>query len=420
MKKFILLICLFEVFISEAQSTDSLSLTYCLDQTVANFPLIKQKDIYPAISNLQIENLSKNYLPQMTLNGSATYQSEVTSIPINMPGIPEIYKDNYKATLDINQMVYDGGITKSQKKIEDASLKIDNQKVTVDLYTMKSTIIQLYFNVLLMQEYEKQYKLVIDELTGKLKTVESAVRNGAQMQTNADLISIEILKTKQLIEDIINTKNANIDMLALYMNKPLKPGSSFGAPKNLSDPTDTICIREEQKLFDFQKNRLDEMKKLSTGRLTPRVSIFGQAGYGRPGLDMFSTTFDPYYMVGARLSWNFWNWNQTKNEIKILDYQKELVNNLREVFDQTLKISIEKELSDIRKYQDLIEQDMEIVKLRESIIKAYSSQLDNGVITSTDYIIHFNNKNQSVLLYETHKLMLTRSIVNYLYLLGKF
>jgi outer membrane protein TolC len=414
------MICILATQISEAQINDSLSLSYCLDQTIANFPLIKQKDIYPVMSNLRIENLSKNYLPQMSANGSATYQSDVTTIPVNMPGMPEIYKDNYKVTLDINQMVYDGGITKSQKKIEDASLKIDNQKVMVDLYNLKSIVIQLYFNVLLMQEYEKQYNLVIDELTEKLKTVESAVRNGAQMQTNADLIRIEILKAKQLIEDIINTKNANIAMVGLYMNKSLKPGSTFGAPQNLSDPTDTTCIREELKLFDYQKNRLDEMKKLSSGRLTPRVSVFGQAGYGRPGLDMFSTTFDPYYMVGARLNWNFWNWNQTKNEIKIIEYQKNMVNNQREVFDQTLKVSLEKELADIEKYHDLINQDMEIVKLRENIIKAYSSQLDNGVITSTDYIIHFNNKNQSVLLFETHKLMLTRSIVNYLYLLGKF
>ena len=105
MKKLFLLICILAVFLSDAQTTDSMSLIYCLDQTVANFPLIKQKDIYPVMSNLRIENLSKNYLPQMTANGFASYQSDVTSIPVNMPGIPEIYKDNYKATLDINQMV---------------------------------------------------------------------------------------------------------------------------------------------------------------------------------------------------------------------------------------------------------------------------------------------------------------------------
>jgi len=422
MKKLFLLICLFAVFKGAAQTLDSISLSYCLSQTVANYPLIKQQDIYPMIAKLKINNLDKNYLPQMSINGLASYQSDVTKISINIPGIkiPEVNKDIYKLSLDVNQTVYDGGMTKAQKNIENAGLQIDKQNVSVSLYNLKESVIQLYFNILLLQENEKQLYVVTDDLGGKLKTIESGVRNGVQLKTNADLIRIEILKTKQQLDDIANSKEASISMLGLFMNIQLNPKAIFAAPQNLTAPTNETNVREELKLFDYQLNRLDQMKKLSTGKNLPRLSVFAQAGYGRPGLNMLDPDFNDFYMVGARLSWNFWNWNQTKNDIKILDYQKELIDNQKEIFDKSLKISLEKELSDIQKYNEQIDEDKEIIKLRENVVKAYSSQLDNGVITATDYITQLTNKSQAILQFETHKLMQKRATVNYLYLLGKF
>jgi outer membrane protein TolC len=135
---------------------------------------------------------------------------------------------------------------------------------------------------------------------------------------------------------------------------------------------------------------------------------------------MLDPDFNDFYMIGARLSWNFWSWNQTKNEIKILDYQKEMINNQKEIFDKSLKISLEKEISDIRKYNDLIAEDQEIIMLRENVVKSYSSQLDNGVITANDYITQLTNKSNAILQFEYHKLMKSRAVVNYLYLIGKF
>lgn len=420
MKKLFLLIFIIASFYSEAQTRDSIDLSYCLAQTLANYPLIKQQDIYPLISNLRISNLDKNYLPQMSINGLASYQSDVTKIPINMPGLTDINKDNYKITLDVNQVVYDGGLTKSQKNIENTALQIDKQNVSISLYKLKESVIQLYFNILILQENEKQLNVVLLDLTGKLNIVESGVKNGVQLQTNADLIKIEILKAKQQLNEIANTKAANISMLGLFMNQQLNPKATFASPQNLVDPTNETTIREELKLFDYQINKLEQMKKLSSGKTLPRISLFGQAGYGRPGLNMLNPDFSDFYMVGARLSWNFWNWNQTKNEIKIFDYQKDLINNQKEIFDKSLKISLEKELADIQKYNGMFIEDREIIQLRENVLKSYSSQLDNGVITSTEYINQLNNKSQSVLQFETHKIMKNRALVNYLYQLGKF
>ena len=77
-------------------------------------------------------------------------------------------------------------------------------------------------------------------------------------------------------------------------------------------------------LYDYQINKLDVSKKLSTARIMPRFYAFGQGGYGRPGFNMLSNDFDWFYIFGAKLSWNISGFYQTGREKKIIDLQKKL------------------------------------------------------------------------------------------------
>src|SRR6185295_18148033 len=51
-----------------------------------NYPAIRQKDLLKKTALLTVSNLNKNYLPQLSVNGQASYQSEVTSIDVTLPG----------------------------------------------------------------------------------------------------------------------------------------------------------------------------------------------------------------------------------------------------------------------------------------------------------------------------------------------
>jgi len=133
---------------------------------------------------------------------------------------------------------------------------------------------------------------------------------------------------------------------------------------------------------------------------------------------MLKNEFKEYYMVGAKLSWNIWNWNQNHTDRKIIDIQKDIINSQKDIFEKNLRISAEKQMGDIRKLQSLIEKDNELIELRDKIVKTYSSQLDNGIITSTEYLTEVNNQLQARLTMESHKIQLIQAKINYLTLTG--
>ena len=171
-------------------------------------------------------------------------------------------------------------------------------------------------------------------------------------------------------------------------------------------------------MYDMQKSVLEDSKDLITGTWRPKLSGFGQLGYGNPGLNVLEDQWKPYYMIGARLNWQIWNWNQNKKDKQILGLRQDLVDRERETFDKNLNIALEQHLADIRKYQNLILRDKEVIDLRQNIAHTASSQFDNGVITSSDYVGRLNEEAQSKLDMEVHRVKLAKSKVDYLTALG--
>ncbi|OIP04687.1 MAG: hypothetical protein AUJ97_02385 [Bacteroidetes bacterium CG2_30_32_10] len=420
MNKFTLLLLLFSQLVFGQNTEPILSLEYCYTEAISNYPLIKQKDLLKTSTEYKIKNLNVNYLPQVFLNGQATYQSDVTELPIKMPGvsIPELNKDAYKVTLDVNQVVYDGGLTKNQKNIEKTGLLLDEQNLDIELYKVKDRVNQLYFNILLLQENEKLLKVMQNEINSKLAKMEAAIKGGVAIENNANILKAELIKIEQQLIEINAGKQASSQMLGELINKTITEKTTFVLPEPIVNVNDTINNRLEFKYFDLQKDKITQTKNLSVSKIMPRVSVFGQAGYGRPGLNMFTTTFDTYYLVGAKLSWNIWNWNQSKNEKNILNIQFSIVDSQKELFAMNLKMANYKENADVKKFIALIEKDNEIIALKTKIAKNASYQLDNGIITATEYTTELNSEWQAKLNLELHKIQLVLSKINYLNNLG--
>jgi outer membrane protein TolC len=117
-----------------------------------NYPLSKQSGLLKQKANYEIEALSKGKLPRIDVNAQATYQSEVIGFPAALPGVQPLNKDQYRATLDINQLIYNGGVIDANAKLKEAQTKTQQQQVEINLYQLKSRINQYYFSILLLQE----------------------------------------------------------------------------------------------------------------------------------------------------------------------------------------------------------------------------------------------------------------------------
>ena len=318
MKQIIIIFGLLIYNVSFAQTIDKVTLKDCYTNAVNNYPLKKQFDLYKATNELQRKNLNATYLPSVDINGQATYQSDVTQVPIHVPGleIPVVSKDWYKVTLDVNQVLYDGGTTGKQKILEDINLQINEQNVEIELYKLKERVNQVYFRIILLKENKKILQVFEDEIKSKLKNVISGVENGVLLQKDADILQAELIKIEQQITEVEIGINAGISILNELTSLKLSDNTEFVLPEITINTSLFENKRLEYELMGLQQHRINAMKNVVTTKNLPRLFGFGQLGYGRPGLDMLSDDFESFYIFGAKLNWNLWNWNQNKTEKK--------------------------------------------------------------------------------------------------------
>ncbi len=404
-----------------AQTPGTLTLKYCHQRAVEVYPLVKQRQLNTQASALQNENTDKNYLPQFGINVTASYQSDVTKVDVDMPGvsIPFPDKDMYDLYLGLNQLIWDGGVNREQKNLEEAGLKISQQQIEVDLYNVKERINGLYFKILLLRKNKEQLLTNREVVVDKMEELESGIRNGMVLQSAADVLMAQILEIDQSVTGIDSDLAATFGMLGELMDMTFPGEVILILPDPQIEAQTFINLRPEYSLLNLQKDKLESSKSMITAGYMPKLSGFGKFGIGKPGLNMLSNSFEPYYYVGVGFKWNIINWNRQKNQKKILDVQQGIVEVQKEVFDKNTKTQLLDDLAQVFKYSELMKSDQEIIDLRVKIAKTASSHLDNGIITSTQYLDELNKATRARLDLEVHRIQLSMAKINYLKTVGK-
>jgi outer membrane protein TolC len=418
MKRTLILLLLFSSVIGYGQ-VSTLTLEDCYRLARDNYPRLADTRRQQEISDLKLKNIGIVWNPQLNLNGQATYQSEVTKVSIPLPGvnIPSPSKDQYKVYLDVKQTIYDGGVSKTSKTVEQSGLAVDLQNIEVELYSLNDKVNQLYFGILLMTENEAVIKLKKDILGERIKVLESGYKNGVVTSRDLELLKAENLLTEQQIGEIHAERISGLGALGFLTNQNLSENCILTGP--VIGTKSSQITRPELRYFDLLGNKIDQNSQLLQKARSPKLFSFGQAGYGRPGLNMLKNTFDPYYLVGLGVSWNILDWKQTGRNREILEVQKQMIGSQRAVFDQNLSIALFRANEAIKKAEQLLKVDEELVALRENIAKHSASQLENGTITSADYIVDLNAVTQANINKKSHKVQLYQAVANYNTLTGK-
>lgn len=404
---------------------DTLTLDACYTLAEKNYPLADQPPLLAGSSKLKIKTLNKNYLPQFNINGQATYQSDVTKVEISLPAglpaleMPVLSKDWYKATLDISQSVWDGNVTSYQKKLEHMNLQIDQNTVSAELYKLKERINLHYFTLILLNRNEELLTETKSQLEEKLKELQTGIQFGVVLQSTADALKAEVIRIGQQITETRIERSTTVRMLSELLAVPVSENVILILPDPPVPGFTYENKRIENYLFILQRSRLEMMRNMVTTKWNPKVFAFGQAGIGRPGLNMLSNDFNPFYIVGLKVAWNPFNWNVNRNENKILDIQSSIVGTQQATFDKNLRIQSERDQGEILKARAALKNDEEIIALRKRISATSSTQLDNGIITSSEYVTRLTEERQARLNYEIHKIQVAKAKLAYFYTQGK-
>lgn len=419
MRKIIIFLIIVWPAVAYSQVSTQISLKHCLEKTAHNYPLSDQNALISAISDLNQQIIRSGFLPQLALNGQISYQSDVTSLPITLPNvsISQLSKDWYKLNVDVSQLIYDGGALKMQQSISASDAEIEQQDVAIELYKVRQIVQNTFFNILLLNENKKTIILLKNELAEKLKSIESGIKNGLILPANRDNLKAELIKIDQNVFELELGIESAIENLNILTGLQLTKKNTFLTPET-STSLGLENNRPELNLFDAQISKIDLIKEMTALKRRPKVLGFGQAGYGRPGLNMLSNDFEPYFVVGAKLSWKISDWGNANKEKQILGIQIQKINNRRETFNHQLELLLTQKRNEIKRLGNYIKNDKEIVVLKGKVARAASSQFENGQITATEFLLEKNAETKARLNLQLHQLQLKHAILEYKYTLG--
>jgi len=401
---------------------DTLTLEHCLIQARENAPRSADITLIKEGGELRRQNAGVNWLPSMTLNGKATWQSDVvelnfenTPFPIELPEIPH---DQYGLALDVRQMLYDGGLTKKLKVLESANEQLDLQQVEVDLFRLKDQVSQLFFTLLILQENRENLQLTMENLKVQEKVLEGGLENGIFTRNDLSVMQVEILRLLQALTELDMKRDAILESLSILTGEQLSSSSVIKAPY-LELNGEIQPERPEQLLFGMQKQMMDASLALKKTERLPKLFAFGQAGYGRPGYNMLSNEFSTYYMAGITFQWALWDWKKNNRELQLLEQKKEMIGHAEESFIRQINILTTQELHNVEQYRKALELDEHILSLQKEVTVNAASQLENGIINSSAFLIEQNKESAARISSSLHRIRMKQAMANILIINGK-
>ncbi|HLK30190.1 MAG TPA: TolC family protein [Puia sp.] len=404
MKKMIIpkLFCCFSFLlwscIAFAQQTNTITLDQCYQLAQANYPLIKQRELIDKTSQYNIDNIRKGVFPQFNVNGSATYQSDVTKIDIKIPGynvnIPSVSKDQYKLYGEVSQTLTDFGINKQRRQISAADAAVQQENLNAQLYALKDRINQLFFGILLIDGQLQENELSKQDIQTGISNIQSRIDNGTDFKSSLNKLKAQLLQTTQRDIDLKASRKAYADMLSLFINRSIDENAILEKP-SMPVLSDSIN-RPELNLYNLQAKEYLQQEKLTKINLYPKLDAFFQGGLGKPSpVNFLSTNLSGYYITGLRLSWNIGSLYTYKKDLMINKNNRDIVESNKNTFLFNTQLTLKQQNADIKRYEDLIQSDNDIIKLRQSVKQSSSAQLQNGVISANDFLTDVNAEAQA-------------------------
>lgn len=415
-----------QIYCRPIDSRAIISLEECWVEAEKHHPSQKDKSAYEQISKLNRESIGNRYLPELSAFGQAQYQSDVTKIDIKLPtpgmelsGLPEIPKDQYKAGLNLSQTIWDGGLTSSRMELEELTANAGIRSTEAEIYSVRSQILEAYFTILKLKKREEFLRLSVQSLESRLLVIDSRVKNGVLLKSYSDILNLEIMTIRQSLEELKSLIATAISTLSELSKKPISTESEFTLPdmSKLGEyfPTE----RYEISAFDENRKLVNGGASIIESRYLPVFAAFGQAAFARPGLNMFDSDLKGYYIFGIKANWNIDLWGLGSIDKQVLKMKSEMIDTKEDNFRRMQKVSSLAIVNAIESLRNQVELDRAIVSCRGEILRQYNSQVEHGIITPSEYVTQFNAELQSKISLELKQIDIIKEKIKYLILWGR-
>ena len=396
------------------------SVERCKEMAREHYPLIRRYGLIEQSRDYTLSNAARAWLPQVTLSGQATLQSDVVSWPeefesmLAMQGLdmPGIRRDQYKMQIDVQQTLWDGGKSRTDRAIAESEAAQERMSTEVELYAVDSRVEDIYFGILLMQEQQRQIGEMMQRLQTNLDQVNALVENGMAMQADADAVEVQLLTQRQSLGQVEARLQSFRCILGLFIGEEL--GEAPLPMPVAEEPVGYDSERPELRLMDAQMALLQAREQMVDVSLAPRVALFAQGYYGYPGLNMFENMVSHRWtlngIVGVRMNWNISSLYTSKTSRRQLQNARDNVMLQREVFAFNSRLQAEQKSAEVRRIREAIADDDRIVALRSRVREAAEARLQEGMIDTHDLLGTISDETSAKIARSTHQIELVKAI----------
>lgn len=411
------LLTVFGFWTIQAQTLDE-----CQQAAERNYPLIKRMDLIRQTTDLNVGNIQKGWLPQLSVMAQSTYQSDVTAFPYEMQALYKqmgismegLRKDQYRVGIDVQQLVFDGGAIRNQKEMTRLQGVVESAQNEVSMYSVRQRVNEMYFALLLLDEQILLNKDLQALLDGNEKKLASMYKKGTAAEVDYLNVKAERLNVEQQMTSLQSQRQTVASMLSVFcgieVKKLVKPEVVDTSAEN---------NRPELRLIDSQIRLANAQERALHSALLPRLGVFASGFYGYPGYNMFEDMMHRKWslngMIGARLTWNIGAFYTHKSDKAKLQLMRQSAENSREVFLFNNSLEQIRQDENISRYRKLMEEDEEIISIRSSIRKAAESKLAHGIIDVNDLVREINAENATRVKRSVHEIEMLKEIYNQKY-----
>jgi outer membrane protein len=305
----------------EKSYPDSLSLSSVINEVIHNYPSIKKIESDIESANAKIGMAKSAYFPDVNLSSSYTRIGPTSSISFPGFGTFDLYPaNNYSATLNYNQTLYDFGKTAKNISFEQQNKELAVQTEELVKQRLSLTLVGTYYSIVFLQEAINIKDQELATLTEHLHFVEKKNATGSATEYEILTTKVRISTIENQKTDLLTSLQVQSCQLNLFLGQSektkLKVKKELQTPQAVV-PSDSliayaIANREEMKIAR-QKIKMNEIRyKMVGAQNNPVFNVMASGGFKNgyvPDLDVAKAN----YAVGVGFRVPIFDATRTKN-----------------------------------------------------------------------------------------------------------
>jgi outer membrane protein len=376
------------------QKNDSLSLKNIVERVISNHPSVKVAEEAINNADARIGLARTGYYPEADMTANFSNMGPVTKLTIPSMGTFQLFpENNYSASINYRQLVYDFGRTRQNIELENenkaiSELTIEQIKQRLSLLTVNN-----FYTLVFLQAAIK----IKDE---QLATLNEHLEHVEKMMSTGSATEYQVLSTKVKISTVESQK---VDLIASQTAQQASLSSLLGI-----DPTSKPIVKNEltveipgislDSIVSFAYQNRDEVilneRKTTLAELRydliklqnkPVINLIASAG-AKNGYVPYLNDIKPNYVVGLGIRIpildgmkNKYNLTQAKSSITSLSYESDLT-----------KRNVSNELFETEAYMFAAGKKVTQFELQlTQALKAYSlaeTSFKSGAVTNLDLL----------------------------------